>query len=178
MEIALYLLAGVVAVVAVVVAYASTRPDTFRVARSIRIGAPPEKIFALLNDFRNFRLWSPYETKDPDMTRTFSGAEAGPGARYDWEGNKNVGKGWLLISSSARPSRIDMDLNMVAPIAAKNAVSFTLAPDGSGTLVTWAMQGHAPLAAKVMHLILNVDRMVGGDFETGLAKLKAVAERA
>lgn len=178
LEIALYVLLGIAVLVAAVIAYAATRPDTFRVARSIRIAVAPEAIFPFLDDFRKSQLWSPYETKDPDMKRTLSGPESGPGARYDWDGDKNVGKGSLVITDSVAPSRVAIDLSMVSPMRVNNHVAYTLEPEGDGaTRVTWSMEGRAPLIAKVLHLFCNMDRMVGADFETGLQNLKALAER-
>lgn len=169
---------GLAVVAAGVVAYASTRPDTFRVSRSIAISTPPEAIFPLINDLRKMSAWSPFEKKDPNIKQTFSGPESGKGQRHDWDGNHDVGKGWLAIADSVQPSRVDIDLNMERPISAKNAVTFTLAPEGDATKVTWTMQGSVPLIAKVMHLFFDVDRMVGGDFEKGLADLKTMAEGA
>lgn len=177
-----YVALGLGLAVVLVVAYASTKPDRFRVTRSVAIAAPPDAIFPLINDLKTFATWSPYEKKDPDMQRTFSGAASGVGQRYDWDGDSNVGKGWLAISGSTVPSAVAMDLNMVKPIEAANRVTFTLAPEGTGpnvpTRVTWAMEGDLSLMAKVVHLVFDVDKMVGGDFETGLADLKRKAEGA
>jgi uncharacterized protein YndB with AHSA1/START domain len=175
---ALYILLGLAVVAAGIVGYASTKPDTFTISRSISIAAPPEAIFPLINDLRKMSEWSPFEKKDPDMKRSYSGPESGKGQRYDWDGNHEIGKGWLVITDSSAPSRVDMALNMERPISARNEVTFTLVPEGGTTKVTWAMQGAVPLVAKVVHLSLDVDRMVGGDFEAGLASLKAKAEGA
>lgn len=173
---ALTLALGLAVLAAVVVAYASTRPDMFRVARSVSIAAPPEAIFPLINDLRKFATWSPYDKKDPDMRRIFSGPESGKGQRYDWEGDSNVGKGWLVVAESTEPSQVEIALNILKPIHATNRVTFTLVPEGSTTNVTWAMQGQVPLLAKVLHLFIDMDRMCGDDFEAGLASLKAMAE--
>lgn len=175
---ALYIALGLGAVVAGVLAYAATQPDTFRIARSATIAAPPETIFPLINDLRAFSTWSPFDRKDPSMTRAFSGPQSGKGARYDWDGNFEVGKGWLVVAESEAPSKVVIDLNMVKPVHAKNLVTFTLVPEGGATRVTWAMQGHVPLVARVIHLCFDMDRMVGGDFEAGLASLKAKVEGA
>lgn len=169
---------GLAVIVAGVVAYASTQPDTFDVARSTHIAAPPEAIFPMINDLRKFATWSPYDKKDPDMKRTFSGPDSGEGQRYDWDGDANVGKGWLVIAGSTAPSKVDIDLNMLKPMHAKNLVVFTLAPEGGTTKVTWAMQGQLPLFAKVLHLFVDMDRMCGDDFQAGLASLKAMVEGA
>lgn len=166
-----------VSVVAVLV-YAATKPDTFRVQRTTSIKAPPEKIFATLNDFHSWGAWSPYETKDPAMRRTYSGTTKGKGAVYEWDGDKNVGKGRMEITESSPPSKVALNLNMIKPFEAHNVVEFTLEPQGDATRVTWAMNGRTPYIAKIVHVFMNVDRMVGDDFETGLANLKTLAERS
>lgn len=174
----LVLVLGLVAVAAGVVVYAAaTQPESFRVARSVEVAAPPETIFPLINDLRQFARWSPYEKKDPRMERSFSGPTLGKGQRYDWDGNSQVGKGWLLITESAEPKRVGIDLNMVRPLAANNQVAFTLAPKGPTTEVTWSMEGRSSLLSQVVCMFFDMDRMVGGDFETGLASLKELAER-
>jgi uncharacterized protein YndB with AHSA1/START domain len=164
-------------VIAGILAFAATKPDVFRVQRSITIAAPAEKIFALINDFHQWQSWSPYEHKDPTMQRSFSGAPTGRGAIYDWDGNKNVGKGRIEITDATQPSRVAINLDMLKPFAAHNKVEFMLQPQGDATTVTWAMHGHTPYLAKIMHVFINMDRMCGNDFEAGLAKLKAIAER-
>jgi hypothetical protein len=166
-----------VVVVGVVLAYAATKPDLFRVQRSASIKAPPEKIFPLINDFRSWAFWSPYEHKDPAMKKTFSGAAVGKGAVYEWEGDKNVGSGRIEIADTAPPNKVAIKLDMIKPFAAHNQVEFRLEPRGDVTDVTWAMNGHTPYLAKVMHMFIDVDRMVGQDFEAGLASLKAIAEK-
>ena len=166
-----------VVVVAAVLAVAAAKPDIFRVQRAASIKAPPEKIFPLLNDLRSFATWSPYETKDPAMKRTYSGAASGKGAAYEWDGNRNVGKGRLEIADAVPPSKVTLKLDMIDPFEAKNIVEFTLEPKGEFTNVTWAMHGRVPYLAKVVHVFLDMDNMVGKDFETGLANLKVLAER-
>jgi uncharacterized protein YndB with AHSA1/START domain len=178
LEIALYLAIAAGVALLALVAIASRRPDTFRVARSVHIAAPPQAIFPLINDLRKFATWSPYDRKDPHMARTFSGPESGVGQRYDWDGNANVGKGWLLVSSSSPPSEVGIELHMLKPITGSNQVTFTLLPEDGGTTVMWRLEGPVPLLAKVIHLFIDMDRMCGGDFETGLASLKAVVEGA
>lgn len=174
----LLVLAGLlaVAIVGVLVA-ASTKPDDFRIQRSASITAPPEKIFPLINDFRAFGSWSPYEKLDPAMKRSYTGAAAGKGAVYAWEGDGQAGAGRMEITESASPSRIALNLDFTKPFEAHNIVEFTLEPRGGATIVTWAMHGPTPFLAKVMHVFINFDRMVGADFETGLANLKTLAER-
>jgi carbon monoxide dehydrogenase subunit G len=171
--VAILLLVGVLAVLGL----AATKPDTFRVARSASIKAPPEKIFPLINDFHQWQAWSPYERKDPAMKKTFSGAAAGKGAVYEWDGDKNVGSGRIEIADASVPSKVSLKLDMIKPFPAHNTVDFTLEPRGGETLVTWAMRGDVPYLAKVVHVFLDVDKMVGNDFEAGLASLKSVAEK-
>jgi hypothetical protein len=157
--------------------YAMTRPDTFRVQRTTRINAPPEKIFPLINDYRGWGSWSPYEKLDPAMKRTYSGAANGKGAVYEWEGNNKAGKGRMEITNSSSPTQVVINLDFVKPFEAHNIVEFTLDAKGNATDVMWAMRGRSPYIAKVMGIFFNMDRMVGKDFETGLANLKAVTEK-
>ena len=163
--------------IAVVLIIALTKPDTFRVERTTSIKAPPEKIFPLLNDFQSWSAWSPYEKKDPAMKRTMSGPAAGKGAVYEWDGNKNVGKGRMEIADTAPPNKITIKLDFEKPFPGNNIVEFTIEPKGDTTSVTWAMHGRCHFIAKVMGVFFNMDKMVGTDFEAGLASLKAVAER-
>jgi uncharacterized protein YndB with AHSA1/START domain len=172
-------IAGIViafAVVAVLV-YAATRPDTFRVQRTATIQAPPEKIYAQLADFQRWPAWSPWEKKDPAMKRTLSAPASGKGATYAWEGNKDVGVGRMEIVEVQEPKRLGLRLDFVKPFEAHNAVDFTLQPKGGATEVTWAMYGPANFASKLIGVFMDMDAMVGKDFEAGLANLKAVAEK-
>ena len=173
-------IAVIAAVIALPIAgllvYAATRPDTFRVQRTASVNAPPDKIFALINDFRHWGAWSPYETKDPGMKRTLSGAAAGKGAVYAWEGDKNVGTGRMEIAD-ASPSRIRINLDFEKPFKANNIAEFIMEPNGGATNVTWALHGSTPYFAKIVHIFFDMDSMVGNDFEAGLAKLKAAAEK-
>ena len=173
----LIVVALLVVAVAAVLIIAATKPDIFRIQRSITIKAAPDKIFPLINEFRNWASWSPYEHRDPAMRRTFSGAASGNGAVYEWEGNSNVGAGRITITDSVPSSKVMIDLDMLKPFEAHNKVEFTLEPRGDITNVTWAMAGSTPYLAKIMHVFMNVDRMVGGDFEAGLASMKSVAEK-
>lgn len=170
------LIAIVVLVLAAVLAYAATRPGSFRVQRSTRIEAPPETIFRLLNDLHEWGSWSPYEKKDPLMKKAYGGATAGKGAVYEWDGNKDVGKGRIEITESSAPSMLAMKLDFVKPFEAHNVVEFTLQPDGNATRVTWSMRGPSPYLSKLIGLFINMDKMIGKDFEAGLASLKGVAE--
>ncbi len=164
-----------VLVVAVLV-YAATKPDTFHVQRSANIKAPPDKIFPLIDEFKNWSAWSPFEHKDPAMKRTFGAVTRGKGAVYEWDGNGQVGSGRITIVDTAAPSKVDIKLDMLRPITTHNDVTFTMVPEGDATKVTWAMTGGVPYVAKIMHVFFNMDRMVGGDFEAGLANLKRIVE--
>jgi uncharacterized protein YndB with AHSA1/START domain len=155
---------------------AARKPDTFAISRAARIAAPPDAIFPYINDPQRFMTWSPFERKDPDMKRAFSGAPAGPGSIYDFDGDSNVGKGRLSIVDAEPPSRVVMQLDMLKPIEGHNAIEFTLQPEGGETLVTWSMSGEMPFISKVMSVFIDMDRMIGNDFETGLASLKARVE--
>ena len=165
-----------IAAMAALLAYASTRPDDFTISRSIDIAAPPEKIFAILNDFAAWPSWSPYEKLDTTMQRTLSAVTQGKGATYAWAGNGKVGAGNMELTSSVPSSLVALDLNMLKPFKANNKVTFTLKPNGNQTNVTWTMQGKSPFISKLMGVVMNIDKMVGGQFEEGLGNLKRVAE--
>jgi uncharacterized protein YndB with AHSA1/START domain len=175
--IAMIVVIALVVVIAAVLALAATKPDEFRVERTTSINAPPEKLFPLINDLRAFARWSPYEKKDPAMSRAYSGAASGKGAAYEWDGDKNVGKGRIEITEASPPSKVTLKLDMIKPFEGHNVIEFTLEPKGSATTVTWAMRGSVPYLAKIVHVFFNMDRMVGDDFETGLATLKTLAEK-
>ncbi|HYE34064.1 SRPBCC family protein [Methylocaldum sp.] len=166
----------VVFVVALLI-FAATKPDTFRVQRAASIKAPPEKIFAFINDLHRWGAWSPYEKKDPAMKRTYSDAPSGKGAVYEWEGNNDIGKGRMEITDTSPPSKITINLDFVKPFEAHNIVEFTIEPKGDATNVTWAMHGPASFISKVMQMFFSMDKMVGKDFEAGLANLKILAEK-
>jgi hypothetical protein len=157
--------------------YAANKPDTFSVRRSTSIGAPPERIFPLINNLRAMNTWIPFLEPDPNAKLDYSGPESGPGAAHSWTGNRQVGEGRIEIADTQPPSMVTLKLDMLKPMKAANTVMFTLQPNGGGTIVTWAMSGHQPLIAKVMNVFINCDKMVGDQFEKGLAKLKAIAER-
>lgn len=168
---------GAVAATAVggVLAYAATRPDTFAVERSAVVPASTESVFALLNDFHQWPRWSPWEKLDPAMNRTHSGAERGKGAVYAWNGNKKVGSGRMEILESHPPSRVKIQLDFLAPFEAHNVTTFTLEPVAGGTRVNWRMEGPHPFMMKVMCVFVSMDKMVGKDFEAGLANLQREA---
>ena len=177
LKVALYALAGLAVLLAGFLAYATTKPDSFEITRSAQIKAPPDKVFPLINDLHAFNSWNPFLAKDPTAKLTYSGPPSGQGAGHGWEGNGNVGSGSLEIVEAAVPTRVAMRLDMVSPMEAHNDVLFTLAPNATGTKVTWTMRGPQPFLAKVMCSIFDMDAMVGGDFETGLASLKVLAEK-
>jgi hypothetical protein len=160
-----------------VLVFAATRPNTFRVQRSASIKAPPEKIFPFINDFHSWPLWSPWEKIDPALKRTYSGEPSGKGARYAWEGNSKVGSGSMEITESSPPGKILIKLDFIKPFEGHNVTDFTLVPNGDMTEVTWLMHGPVPYIGKIMHMFFSMERMVGGQFETGLANLKAAAEQ-
>jgi uncharacterized protein YndB with AHSA1/START domain len=170
---------GVVLAIAIaaVLILAATKPDSFSVQRAAIVNAAPEKIFPLISDFRQWGSWSPYEHKDPAMKRTFSGAPNGRGAVYAWEGDKNVGSGRMEILEAAAPSKIVIKLDFLAPFEAHNTAEFTMLPQGDATRVSWRMHGPAPFMARIMHVFINIDKMVGKDFEAGLANLKRLSEK-
>jgi len=167
---------AVVVLLTALLIYAATQPDTFRIQRATNIKAPPEKIFAVLNDFLRWEAWSPWEKKDPAMKRTFSAVTSGKGAVYAWEGNRDVGQGRMEIAESVAPSKVAIKLDFVKPFETHNIVEFTLEPKADSTNVTWTMQGPMPYISKLITVFVNMDSMVGKDFEAGLANLKAGAE--
>ena len=164
------------AIIAVLI-FAATKPDIFQLQRSATIKAPPEKIFAFINDFSRWGAWSPWEKKDPAMKRTFGTNTSGMGAKYAWEGNKDVGQGSMEITESVPSSRIAIKLDFLKPFETSNNVDFALEPKGNATNVTWRMQGPTPYFAKIIHVFVDMDKMVGKDFEAGLADLKTAAEK-
>lgn len=166
----------VVLLVAAVLGYAATKPDAFRVERATTIKAPPAKVHALISDLKHWTTWSPWEKRDPAMKRTYGAVSSGKGAVYAWEGNKEVGAGRMEITESA-PEKLVIKLDFLQPFEAHNTAEFTLVPQGESARVTWAMHGPAPFVSKVMQVFVSMDRMVGKDFETGLANLKAAAEK-
>ncbi len=167
----------VVALVAGVLIFATTKPDTFTVQRSATIKAPPEKIFAVLNDFRRWTEWSPWEKLDPAMKRTLGGAPAGQGATYAWEGNGKAGAGRMEIVESTPASKVGIQLDFIKPFEGHNLTAFTLTPQGEATQVNWAMTGPTPFVSKLMQVFVDMDQMIGKDFEEGLANLKALTEK-
>jgi hypothetical protein len=172
----MWIAVGVLAlVVLAVLVIASTKPNELRVERSARINASPERIFPHINDFNRWVYWSPYESLDPDMRKTMTGAPAGKGAIYEWDGNAKAGKGRMEILDSS-PNRIDIRLDFERPFRGNNTAAFALAPNGATTDVTWSLHGPQPFMSRVMGVFVNMDRLIGRDFERGLQNLKSVAE--
>ncbi len=166
-----------VALIGAVLLYAATKPDTFHVERRIVIHAPSEKIFLLIEDFHHWNDWTPYN-KDPNMTQTYSGNNSGKGASYAWQGNDDVGSGALVITDAIPYREIILALHIIDPFEAQNTVHFSLRAAGDVTEVTWSMDGANPLINKLVGVFINMDSMIGKDFEAGLAKLKILAEQA
>ena len=169
------ILLAALAVLAVIV---SIQPDTFRVARSRTMAAPPPVVFAQVDDLRNWEAWNPWQKKDPAMKLAFSGPPTGPGASYSWAGNKDVGEGSLTIKESRPNDLVRIELQFTKPFRGTNTATFTFAPAGNQTNVTWIMEGRNTFLSKALHLVMNMDKMIGNDFEKGLANMKAVVEAA
>jgi hypothetical protein len=167
--------------VAAVLILAATRPDRFRIQRALTINAPAEAVFPLICDFHRWGGWSPWENRDPAMKRSFGGVASGKGAVYGWEGNKNVGTGRMEIIEASAPSRIVIKLDFLKPFEAHNIAEFTMLPKENAkenaTEVTWAMYGPASFLSKLMHVFIDMEKMIGRDFEAGLANLKMLTEK-
>lgn len=166
-----------VIVIAAILILAAAKPDNFVVQRTIDINASPEKIYPFISDFRNWTKWSPYEKLDPNLQRTYSGAAAGKGAVYEWSGDGKAGKGRMEIVKTEEPNAIVIALDFFAPFEAHNMAEFTLESRGDASTVTWAMRGPSPFITKIMQVFFSMDKMVGADFETGLANLKQISEK-
>jgi hypothetical protein len=173
LKIVLIAVAATVVVLATVVAL---RPSELRVARSTTMAAPPETVFAQVNDFHAWEAWNPWGRIDPDMESTYSGAAAGPGAQYAWVGNREVGEGRMTIIESRPGELVRIRLEFLSPFAATNTAELTFRPEGDRTAVTWSMHGHNSFIAKAIGLLMDMDQMIGGQFEKGLADLKAIVE--
>ena len=156
--------------------YVATRPATFRIQRSIRIAAPREQLYAYVSDLHNFDAWSPWGALDPAMRKAHFGAAGGVGAGYEWQGNNKVGHGRMEITDAVEPARVVIKLDFLKPFEAHNTAEYLLAASGEGTEFTWAMHGSNNFVSKLMGLFFSMDRMVGGQFEQGLASLKTLAE--
>jgi hypothetical protein len=154
------------------------QPSHYRISRSATISTPPGEIFGQINDLHKFQDWSPWAKLDPNMKQTYEGAPAGAGAAYAWEGDKKVGQGRMSITESRTNELVSMKLEFIKPFASVATTEFALKPDGNQTSVTWSMSGENNFIGKAFCLFMNMDKMVGGDFERGLANLKSVTEAA
>lgn len=163
-------------VVVALLGFIATRPNRYHVERSVTIAAPNRTVFPKVNDLHQWQTWSPWEKLDPQMKRTYEGAEAGVGAGYHWVGNDKVGEGRMTITDSRPNEQVGIHLNFIKPFASSSVTTFTFIPGGPGTKVTWTMDGDNNFMAKTMSLFMNMDKMIGGDFEKGLATLKSVSE--
>jgi hypothetical protein len=173
------ILVGLAAVVVVFLIVVALQPSSFKVARSTTIGAPPSVVFAHVNDFRKWEAWNPWDKVDPAMKKTYEGSPAGVGAVYAWVGNSDVGEGKMTITESRPRELVRINMEFFKPMAGTSTTEFTFAPQGgNGTLVTWTMSGDNNFIGKAMCLFMNMDTMIGGQFEKGLADMKAVAESA
>lgn len=168
---------AVIAVILLVLAYATTRPNSFRVQRMVAIRAPAGKIMPLIGDFHQWPVWSPWERLDPRMTRTFSGAPKDMGAVYAWAGNGKVGAGRMEITGMTATGNVTIKLDFLKPFESHNITEFVLQPQGDMTTVTWSMTGPSSYLTKLMGVFFSMDSMIGADFERGLANLKSAAEK-
>jgi uncharacterized protein YndB with AHSA1/START domain len=166
----------VLAAVVILLIFASTRPDQFRIARKVTIKAPPDAIFPLISDLRRFNEWNPFAKADPSVKIAYGATTAGTGGSYKWDSTGQAGQGRMEITETDVPKRVAMSLQFDKPMKANNHVVFALQPLGSSTEVTWEMTGTYGLLHKTMGVIFNFDKMVGGEFEKGLADLKSQAE--
>jgi uncharacterized protein YndB with AHSA1/START domain len=160
----------------VLVVVVAMQPSKFRVVRSATIFAPAPAVFAQVNDFHKWEAWNPWGKIDPAMKQTYEGAPSGTGAIYTWAGNKEVGEGRMTITESRPNELIRIKMEFFKPFAATNTAEFTFKPEGNQTVVTWSMAGDNNFMAKAIHLVMNMDKKIGGQFEKGLAEMKSAAE--
>jgi hypothetical protein len=170
------ILAVAAVITAIFLAYVATRPGKYRVERSIVVAAPAERVYGLVANLQRWGEWSPWEKLDPAMKRDFAGTPAEPGATYHWAGNDKVGEGRMTITAAAAPSSVVYRLEFLKPWASVSTTEFRLAPEGAATRVSWAMNGEAGFTEKLFTVFMDMDAMIGKDFEQGLATLKGVAE--
>ncbi len=163
--------------VAAVLIHAALKPKSFALTRSAMIAAPAERVFALINDLQEFNRWNPFARQDPELKIRYESVTSGRGGAYTWTGKK-AGVGRMEITDSAPAQRITMRLDFSKPMKAHNTVNFTLEPQAANTRVTWTMTGPANYVHNLMTTFLSMEKMVGGQFEAGLASLKALAEQA
>jgi carbon monoxide dehydrogenase subunit G len=176
LEIVLYALLGLAAIIVILVVVVAMQPSEFRITRTAAISAPAADVFAQVNDFHNWQAWSPWAKLDPVMKQTYEGAPAGTGAIYSWIGNKQVGEGRMTLMDSRPNERIQIKLEFLRPFKATNSAEFTFKPEGNQTNVTWSMAGKKNFLFKAFGLFMSMDKMVGSDFEKGLASMKSEVE--
>lgn len=169
-------LAGIVLAIAAFCVVVALQPEDFKITRTATINAAPDRVFEQVNDFHKWEAWSPWAKIDPAMKTTYIGPASGVGSSYSWTGNDDVGEGKMTITQSHPNEHVAIDLEFIKPFAAKNLTEFTLKPEGSGTNVTWTMAGKNNFIMKAFSLVMNMDKLVGGDFEKGLAQLKSISE--
>ena len=173
----MWILLVIILIVAAVLIYGTMQPSAFSIVRAVDVKAPSAAVFAEINDFHKWSAWSPWEKMDPNLQRSFSGPTSGVGAKYAWVGNKKVGEGNMEITASDASKRMQLDLHFLKPFQANNVTEFTLSPATGGTHVKWEMRGHKPFMMRVMSAFMDMDKMVGKDFEAGLASLKSIVEK-
>ena len=169
---ALYAIAALAGLMVLIVSGGALRSSDYTIARSLLIAATPQQLFPYINNLKKFQEWNPYKDKDPQARNEFSGPEAGLGAVFHWSGNAQVGEGIMTILDSIPDGKVSLDLKFLKPFPGHNMVDFTLAPQPGGTLVTWSMKGKFALVPKIVGLFINLDKMIGADFENGLQRLK------
>ena len=172
------LLMALLVLIVLAVAFITTRPSHYHVERSTMIAAPPEAVFAVINDLHQWDKWSPWAKKDPNMSQSYDGAASGVGASYHWSGNNDVGEGQMTIIESAPPQKVAIKIDFIKPFPGTSTASLMLQPEGNDTSVRWAMDGENNFIGKAMCLVMNMDKMIGPDFEQGLKSLKSVSETA
>jgi uncharacterized protein YndB with AHSA1/START domain len=172
------ILLGLVVIVLVLAGVVALQPSDFRIVRTATISAPAPVVFSQVNDFHKWEAWSPWAKMDPAAKNTFAGAPSGTGAIFEWAGNSKVGEGRMTLTESRPPDLIRIKLEFLRPFAGTSTAAFTFRPEGNQTVVTWTMEGKNNFLARAFCLFVSQDRMIGGEFEKGLAQMKAVAEAA
>ncbi len=173
----MWVLLIIILFIAAVLIYGAMQPSAFSIVRGADVKASPAEVFGEISDFHKWSAWSPWEKFDPNLQRSFTGPTSGVGAKYAWVGNKKVGEGSMEITASEPSKRMQLDLHFIKPFQADNVTEFTLSPAAGGTHVKWEMRGHKPFMMRVMSAFMDMDKMVGKDFEAGLANLKSVVEK-
>jgi hypothetical protein len=162
--------------IVIVLGFAAIKPATFRVERKTLIAAPPELIFPYLDDLHRWAAWSPWERMDPDMKRSYAGAVHGPGATYTWQGHHTVGSGRMTIIETKPDERVTLALDFLKPMASHSHVVYRLRPAEQGTEVSWEMDGPNNFVGKFISVFADMDRLIGDEFDSGLANLKRLVE--